>query len=298
MSKRTSPSRTYSLTLADGRHVFVAPVTASRVRGIDADGDILLSADDINSPDSGEHLIPLTPCCHATGRRAADSLTRTACQRCGQDVDSKFSTHSELAIGLAATVTTASAGRSPGEVLLFTATATDGPTSLVLEGVRGRANELIDRLKAATANAGPPVVHRAVTVRVTPPSRLLPTTSAAIATAAIAAAAGISTRRLATTAVIGDVGLDGSLRPTQGLREAAEVARAHGIGRIVLPATCLEKIGVVDGIEVLGARRLAEIAQWLGGDDNAFRNPGSARSTVPTGLKPETHLGPATGPMS
>ncbi|MDX8140561.1 magnesium chelatase domain-containing protein [Lentzea sp. BCCO 10_0061] len=287
MSYRTSPSRTFQLRLANGRLLYVAPVIAGRVRGVDADGDVLVCDEDIKRADGTERLVPLTPCCHATGKGASYSETNVACRHCCQDVGPKYGTDGHLAVGLAATVASVSVERQPGEVLTFSATATDGPTSLALVGSSGSTNELRERLWAATANSGLPVIHRSITVRVDPHRKLPPVTSAAIAVAAIAAAAGISTRRITDTAVIGDVSLDGGLRTTGDIYAAVRAARAHGISRVIVPATCLEEIVELDDLEVLGAHRLAEIAEWLRGDDNALHNLTSDKPNSPTRSVPD-----------
>ncbi|MFD9701291.1 magnesium chelatase domain-containing protein [Lentzea sp. NPDC059081] len=271
MNHRASPSRTVQLTLADGGLLYVSPVLASRVRGIDADGDVLVCDEDITRADGTEYLVPLTPCCHATGKGVTYSETNVACRRCYQDVDPKYGTDGQLEVGLAATTTSLSTERQPGEVLTFSATATDGPTSLALIGNHGRPTELVERLKAAIANSGVPATHRNVTVRVAPYRKVPPVAAAAIAVAAIAAAARISTRRLDATAVLGDVNLDGSLRATNDVPKAVQIALTHGIGQVIVPASCVEDVGAVDDLEVLGAARLAEIAVWLQGDADALR---------------------------
>lgn len=265
MAIMPTPSHpTVSLLLVNGDRVHVASAIADRVRGIDVDGDLLLCDETLQSPDGTEYLVPLTPCCRATGKGVIDSETGIACRRCYRDVHYKYGDRGELAIGLAATVTTVTSDGRTGRVLTLTATATDGPTSLLLVGARGDGDrELRERLKAAMYNSGRLGAHRSATVRVDPLLNLSTVTAAAVATAAIAATAGISTRRLATTAVLGDVSLDGSLRPTTDVATAIQVAHAHGIRRAIVPAACLDEASFVDDVEVHGVHQLSEITDWM-----------------------------------
>lgn len=292
MVRRASPSRTFRLTLADGRLLHVAPVIASRVRGVDADGDVLVCDEDDKPADGTDYLTPLTPCCHATGKGVDYSTTYLACRHCRRDVDPKYGTDGQLAVGLAATTTSVSTKRQAGEVLTFSATATSGPNSLALIGSHGRSIELIERLRAATANSGVPAVHCNVAVRVVPYRQVPCAAAAAIAVAAIAVGARIPTRRLDGAAVLGDVGLDGSLRATGDMRAAIKVARGHGLSRIIVPTTCVEEIGEFEDLEVLGAHRLADVAEWLRGDETVLHNPRSAKPRPPTGSASEHRCGP------
>ncbi len=54
---------------------------------------------------------------------------------------------------------------------------------------------------------------------------------------------------------------------------AAQTARALGIHRIIVPAATLDEASVVDGLDVLGAHTLTEIADWLRGDDFVLHRP-------------------------
>lgn len=167
-----------------------------------------------------------------------------------------------------------------------------GPPGLVLDGPERRDDrELRDRCRAALANSGQPVLDHRVQVHVDEPSATPP--AAAVATAALIAAAMLTgqmpdaAQRTAGTAVLGEVGLDGSLRPTPGTLPAVHAARAHGLRRVIVPAAALAEASLVDGLAVLGVDCLADIADWLRGDDSALRCrhapvlPASAREPAP-----------------
>ncbi|WP_370973621.1 ATP-binding protein [Amycolatopsis sp. cg9] len=177
------------------------------------------------------------------------------------------------------TISTVAVHGLTGHPLTLTAAAVDGPPGITLVTGHQSANrELHDRVHAALANSRPrhgdPRPH--VEVRI-PPASAQPE-AAAVAVAVLAATLDVVPQRLASTAVLGEVGLDGSLRPTLGVLPAAQAAYAHGIRRVIVPAASLGQAALVDGLDVLGAHTLAEIADWLRGDDAALH-----RLSVPAG---------------
>jgi hypothetical protein len=104
MPRPTDPADVVDIALADGRHLTVHAVFADRVRGVDSDGDLLVPlgepAHPIHHDDGTEYLIPLTPCCHASGK-GAESATGVVCRGCYREVDPKFGGPSSLAIARA-----------------------------------------------------------------------------------------------------------------------------------------------------------------------------------------------------
>lgn len=180
------------------------------------------------------------------------------------------------------TVHTVSLHGLTGQVSTVTATAVEGTPAIVLIGGSGRAGGgLHERVHAALANSGRIDRHHRVEVH-PGPAESAPPEAAAVAVAALAAAVDAPARRLAGTAVLGEVGLDGSLRPTRGVLPAVQAVRAHGLHRVIVPADSLGQAVLVDGVDVLGARTLTEIADWLCGDDSALPPPG-----VPAGFVAE-----------
>ncbi|WP_165968576.1 ATP-binding protein [Saccharopolyspora elongata] len=175
-------------------------------------------------------------------------------------------------------------------LITLTAAVTDGPPAVTLAGGGDRDDRPVrDRVRAGLANSGQPNLSHRVEVRLDPPGSLLPP-AAAVAVAVLAVTNGIDPRRLASTAVIGEVGLDGSLRPTRGLLPAIEAARDHGIRQVIAPASALAEAALVDGVDVLGAHSLAEVADWLRGDDDVLRRPGVNYVAVAEDLRPPARL--------
>ena len=66
-------------------------------------------------------------------------------------------------------------------------------------------------------------------------------------------------------AIVGELGLEGGVRPIRGALSVALTARLEGLEGIIVPTQNLAEAGVVDGLRVLGARSLREVAAFFGG---------------------------------
>jgi len=134
-------------------------------------------------------------------------------------------------------------------------------------GLGDRAlSEAVQRVHNACANSGLALPRRRLTVNLSPAS--LPKQGSgfdlAVAVAAIAAECGLRPESLAETVHLGELGLDGRLRPVTGVLPAAFAAARAGRQRIVVPAANAAEAALVPGIEVVGAVNLAEVARGHG----------------------------------
>lgn len=92
------------VSFTDGTRVRVPAELASRVVGLDTDRHLLVplfdEQPDFPAPDgSGPYLVPLTPCCQASGK---GSETGIVCRRCYRPVDAKHGAWSRLAVPVVA----------------------------------------------------------------------------------------------------------------------------------------------------------------------------------------------------
>lgn len=62
---------------------------------------------------------------------------------------------------------------------------------------------------------------------------------------------------------VGELSLDGTLRPVRGALSIAACARARGITNLLVPAENAAEASVAEGVRVFGARHLSEVAQIL-----------------------------------
>ncbi len=136
-------------------------------------------------------------------------------------------------------------------------------------GLGDRAlGEAAQRVHNACANSGLPLPRRRVTVNLSPAS--LPKHGSSfdvgIAIAALATETPMDSARVAATLHVGELALDGRLRPVAGVLPAVHAAARAGIRRVVVPHGTRDEAALVDGVDVLGATTLAEVAAWHGVD--------------------------------
>ncbi|HEY9310032.1 MAG TPA: YifB family Mg chelatase-like AAA ATPase [Microbacterium sp.] len=128
--------------------------------------------------------------------------------------------------------------------------------------------EAVQRVHNACANSGTPLPRRRLTVNLSPAS--LPKQGSgfdiAIAVASLATESSMDAASVASAVHIGELGLDGRLRPVPGVLPAVVAARRAGHRRIVVPHANGAEAALVGGMEVLAAVNLAQVVAWHGGD--------------------------------
>ncbi|WP_298942236.1 YifB family Mg chelatase-like AAA ATPase [uncultured Microbacterium sp.] len=136
--------------------------------------------------------------------------------------------------------------------------------------------EAHQRVYNACANSDLPLPRRKLTVNLSPAS--LPKQGSgldvAIAISAIATEQALDAASLAATVHIGELGLDGRLRPVPGVLPAVLAAARAGKSRVVVPAANRAEAELVSGVEVTGAVDLRDVARHHGLDvDDAGLDP-------------------------
>ncbi|MBA3498329.1 MAG: YifB family Mg chelatase-like AAA ATPase [Gemmatimonadales bacterium] len=131
----------------------------------------------------------------------------------------------------------------------------------------GAVREGRQRINAALANAGFVLPLKRITVNLAP-ADIHKTGSGLdlpIAVGVLVASGQLPDHRLADLMLVGEVGLEGDLRPVRGALSMALAARAAGCRRFLLPADNLPEAAVVQGLEVRGVRTLVEVCAYLAG---------------------------------
>ena len=128
--------------------------------------------------------------------------------------------------------------------------------------------EAVQRVWNACTNTGLDLPRRRLTVNLSPAS--LPKHGSGfdvgIAVAALAAGGVLPHRTVGSTVHIGELGLDGRLRPVAGVLPAVFAAARAGFDRVVVPIANLAEARLVPGIDVHGAVSLGEVAARHGAD--------------------------------
>ena len=121
--------------------------------------------------------------------------------------------------------------------------------------------EAKDRVRSAAANSGCDLPTRKLTVNLSPAS--LPKHGSGfdlgIAVAALATTGGVSPAAIAEIVHLGELSLDGRLRPVAGVLPAVLAARRAGARAVVVPRGNADEAGLVAGIRVIGASSLRDV---------------------------------------
>src|SRR5580704_10897490 len=142
----------------------------------------------------------------------------------------------------------------------------NGLVALLLVGLPDTAlREARDRIRAAIVNSGETWLHRRITVGLSPAS--LPKRGSGfdvgIAVAILAAAGEVPAAAIDGVAFLGELGLDGQLRPIRGVLPAVAGAAAAGFRRVAVAQANAAEAALVPGLRVLGAATLAGLLGWL-----------------------------------
>jgi magnesium chelatase family protein len=145
---------------------------------------------------------------------------------------------------------------------------TNGMPSFSTVGLpNGAVKEGRERVGAALVNAGFVFPLRRITVNLAP-ADIRKDGSAfdlPIALGILVASGQLPDERLSEQMVLGEVGLEGDLRPVRGALSMAMAARAAGCRGVLLPFANLPEASVVEGLEVCGARTLLEACAHISG---------------------------------
>jgi magnesium chelatase family protein len=164
-----------------------------------------------------------------------------------------------------------------GHVVEIEADVGGGLPAFHLVGLPDAAlHESKDRVRAAVANSGFTWPNEKIVLALSP-ATLRKAGSGfdlALACAVLGAKGVVPQRELDGTVLLGELALDGRLRPVRGVLPCLLAARAAGVRRAVVAEAVLAEAALVDGIEVHGAASLAEVLAFLQGHC-VLRRPGA-----------------------
>ncbi|AUA10940.1 ATP-binding protein [Streptomyces sp. SID8382] len=122
-----------------------------------------------------------------------------------------------------------------------------------------------DRVRAAVVNSGGEWPQRKLTVGLSPAS--VPKGGSgfdlAVACAVLGAAERVDPREIADLMMIGELGLDGRVRPVRGVLPAVLAASEAGYRQVVVPEQTAAEAALVPGVSVLGVRSLRQLIAVL-----------------------------------
>lgn len=144
--------------------------------------------------------------------------------------------------------------------------------------------EARDRVRSAILNSGHEWPDRRVTIGLSP--AWLPKRGSgldlAVASALLHAVRAFPASALAGTVLIGELGLDGTVRSVRGVVTMAVSARQQGVQRLIVPAGNHGEASLVSGIEVVGVASLGHLVEVLLG-----RAKGCGAGSIPAAPEPD-----------
>ena len=153
-----------------------------------------------------------------------------------------------------------------GVVVEVQADLEPGVAAFTLVGLPDKSlTESKDRVRAAVVNSGAAWPQKKLTVGLSPAS--VPKSGSgfdlAVAAAVLGAAERIDPRVLADIVMIGELGLDGRVRPVRGVLPAVLAAADAGYEQVVVPECAAAEASLVPGVSVLGVRSLRQLIAIL-----------------------------------
>ncbi|MQA27757.1 MAG: ATP-binding protein, partial [Micromonosporaceae bacterium] len=156
-----------------------------------------------------------------------------------------------------------------GHLVEVEADLAPGIPTFVLSGLPDTAVcQARDRVRAAVLNSGETWPSRRITVNLLP--AFVPKRGTGldlgVATAVLVAAGAIAVATVARVAFIGELGLDGSVRPVNGVLPSVLAAWRAGVRRVVVPAANVREAQLVPGVEAAGVDSLRQLLNFLRGE--------------------------------
>ncbi|GAA2513856.1 YifB family Mg chelatase-like AAA ATPase [Pilimelia columellifera] len=156
-----------------------------------------------------------------------------------------------------------------GRLVEIEADLANGLPAMVISGLPDTAlNEARDRVRAAVTNSGLRWPDRRLTVNLLPAALPKHGTAfdLAMAAAVLGCAAEIPPAALGAIGLIGELGLDGAVRPIRGVLPMALALRRSGVRTAIVPDGNAAEAAVVPGLSVRRAASLAEVVAHLRGE--------------------------------
>lgn len=155
-----------------------------------------------------------------------------------------------------------------GRLIEIECDTTNGLPGIVIVGLANKAiDEAKERMRSSIKNSGLVVPRKRITLNLAPAD--LPKDGTCydlpMAIAVLAASQQIKTELLQTSLFVGELSLDGILRPTKGIITHAEAAKKAGFKRIFVPSASAAQAALIEGMDVLPINSLKQLCSHLNG---------------------------------
>lgn len=150
----------------------------------------------------------------------------------------------------------------------------DKGVSFILVGLPDSAvKESQQRIKAALTNNGYKYPMKEITINMAPADirKEGSTFDLSIALGILGASDQVNVDFFNQFIVLGELSLDGSLKPMKGILPIALKAKEEGFKGIILPKENVKEAAIVDGLEIYGASKITEVIDFFNGSSTLER---------------------------
>lgn len=171
-----------------------------------------------------------------------------------------------------------------GKLITVECDLSQGLPSLVIVGLGNKAiDESKERVRSAIKNTGLEFPRKRITVNLAPAD--LPKDGShfdlPMTIAMLIISNQLPQESIESTLVVGELALDGSLRPIKGAINFAETAVRNDLKTIIMPYQNCHQSSLVKGLEIIGANSLREVYLHLSGEEPLipYKNSNSVTAT-------------------
>ncbi len=126
--------------------------------------------------------------------------------------------------------------------------------------------EARERVKVALKNTGIEIPAKRITISISPADMRKEGASydLPIAIGVLVSMGYLPEEYVSNTLIVGELGLDGKVRPVKGILPIARKAKQSGYRRCIIPKANTREGAIIEGIEIIGVTSLKETIEYLG----------------------------------
>jgi len=155
-----------------------------------------------------------------------------------------------------------------GKLIEVECDTSNGLPGIVIVGLANKAvDEAKERIRSSVKNSGLSMPRKRITLNLAPAD--LPKDGSSydlpMAIAVLVSSEQVRSSEAQDSLFVGELSLDGKLRPIRGVISHAEVAKTQGFKRIFVPSKNAAEATLVEGIDIIAVHTLKEVVNHLNG---------------------------------
>lgn len=158
-----------------------------------------------------------------------------------------------------------------GLVVSIESHMSNGLPGIIIVGMASKAvDEAKERMRSAFSSSGITFPKKRITLNLAPADEPKDSSSLDLGmSVSILLESNPQTRfrDISKAVLIGELGLDGSLKPARGVIGKITTAKKYGFNSAIVPFDNAKQASFIEGIKILPAKNLREVMNWLNGED-------------------------------